>query len=409
MKKLIAILLVLCLAAGGAVGYAEYRQAASAVAPAAENAAQPQENAEAEDLPVDAEPAEIQVPDLDYERLLAEHDRAEVIATIGDREQTWGQYYDALCYQARQVRDYFEAMANYYGMAQGWNDVVEGDEKTYADLTAEAAGDTLRQFAAIEGFAEANGVELTEQNRADMARQIQDDMAAVCGEGATEEDFAAYLADIGMSREMYDRINTINFLYQENYKQIYGENGENLEDEPVMTYLANEGYLSADHILLMTVDPATQEELDEETVARKEAQARELAAELQAIQDPEKLLARFVELRDEHSEDSGKAVFPGGYTFTPGTMVGEFEEACGQLEEYQVSDPVRSDYGFHIILRLPLDPDALLFSSDGNPLTARATAANYEYGQRMQEFLDGLSIEYAEGFTVPDLSEYVIA
>ena len=89
--------------------------------------------------------------------------------------------------------------------------------------------------------------------------------------------------------------------------------------------------------------------------------------------------------------------------------LGEFEEACGQLEEYQVSDPVRSDYGFHIILRLPLDPDALLFSSDGNPLTARATAANYEYGQRMQEFLDGLSIEYAEGFTVPDLSKYVIA
>jgi parvulin-like peptidyl-prolyl isomerase len=210
-----------------------------------------------------------------------------------------------------------------------------------------------------------------------------------------------------MSREMYDRINTVNALYQEGFRKLYGENGEVLEDEAALQYLEDNGYISASHILLMTVDPATGEKLDDAAVEEKAATARRLAEELQAIKDPQELLERFRQLKEEYCEDTGKTVYPAGYTFTHRTMVTEFEDACNALEPYEVSDPVQSSYGYHIIMRLPPDPDALLFNSSADPITARATAANAEYGQRLQAYMDGLEVEYAEGFEKPNLLDYI--
>ena len=160
-----------------------------------------------------------------------------------------------------------------------------------------------------------------------------------------------------MTREFYDRMNRINYLYRQGYIQLFGETGELIDDAAAIAYLEDNGYVSANHILLMTIDSATGEALDEETIAAQEEKAKEIAAELQAIEDPQLLLARFAELKEEYCEDTGKVSYPDGYTFTPGTMVAEFEDTCNALEDYQVSDPILSSYGYHVIIRLPLDPD----------------------------------------------------
>ena len=89
-------------------------------------------------------------------------------------------------------------------------------------------------------------------------------------------------------------------------------------------------------------------------------------------------------------------------------MVAEFESAVLSLEEYEVSDPVKTDYGYHVIMRLPLDPDGVIeYSNDGKPLTARSKAANDAYGKALQDYFDGLTVEYAEGFEVPKLLDYL--
>ena len=297
---------------------------------------------------------------------------------VDGREETWDTYFYFLASQADYVEDFFATMESYYGLELKWSDVAEGDDETYADLAAESVEEALRQFATIEGFARANGVELTEENRQTMAEQLAADMAAVCGEDATEADFEEYLAGLYMSRDMYDRINTVNLLYQETFRQLYGEDGEAMEEAAVLQYLADNEYLSANHILLLTEDPTTGEALDEAAAAEKLATAEKLAEELQAIEDETELLARFAQLKEEYCEDSGKAVYPAGYTFTPGTMVTEFEDACKALENYQVSDPIKSSYGYHVIVKLPRDADALLLGSSGEALTARASAANTE-------------------------------
>ena len=431
MKKMIAILVLVCLILAGIIGSYGYQAgrvpaspAVTAAPAAAETPADAETPAPVEEVAPAETPAEpeaeadvavtgglvmdeVNTQSLDMDRLYATHDPKETVLTINGKAESWGDYFYFLATQVDYVENFLSQIYANYGTVLYWSDVAEGEDTTYADLAVNGAEDAMRQFATIEGFAEENGVELTEENREEMARQMATDMAAVCGEDASEADFEEYLAGLYMSRDMYDRIVAVNTLYQEGFRQIYGEGGEALEEEAALRYLEDNGYLSANHILLMTIDPATGEALDEATVAEKAATAKRLAEELQAIKDPEELQERFAQLKEEYCEDSGKATYAQGYTFLPGAMVAEFEDTCNGLDAYEVSDPIQSSYGYHIIMKLPLNADALLFSSTGSPLSARATAANTEYGQRLQAYMDGLEVVYAEGFEAPDLLNYI--
>ena len=70
---------------------------------------------------------------------------------------------------------------------------------------------------------------------------------------------------------------------------------------------------------------------------------------LERIQKGEK----FGKLAKEFSIDSGSAKRDGnlGY-FGRGKMVKEFEKSAFDLQTGQISEPVKTQYGYHIIIRL---------------------------------------------------------
>ena len=76
---------------------------------------------------------------------------------------------------------------------------------------------------------------------------------------------------------------------------------------------------------------------------------REALAILERIKNGEK----FGKLAKELSIDSGSAKRDGnlGY-FGRGKMVKEFENAAFNLQAGQISEPVKTQYGYHIIKRL---------------------------------------------------------
>jgi parvulin-like peptidyl-prolyl isomerase len=83
------------------------------------------------------------------------------------------------------------------------------------------------------------------------------------------------------------------------------------------------------------------------------ARARELRAQLKDGGDAPVLFDR---LMAEESADPGSAAYPNGYLFRPGEMVEPFETGTKELEMGEISDPVESSFGYHIILRLdPMD------------------------------------------------------
>lgn len=404
MKKLIAILIVLCLIFVGVVGCANVNE--SPAEPEESPEVQPSEEPTGGD--VDSE-APATAGELDFEAIYAMHEPDEIVLTVGGRDVTWAEYFYMFYTQASQIQDYFTAMAMYYGASLSWSDTMgESSDVTYAQYVQQSTEQAIGQLQAIRAFAEENNIELTEEDLANIAAEDEANIANFCGEGATEADFEEYLAGIYLTRELYDDINRVNYLYQRCYKELYGENSELFDEAAALSYLEDNGYISANHILLMTSDAGTGEALDEATIAEKEALANDIAQELQAIEDHDELLARFAELKDEYCEDTGKATYPDGYVFTHGTMVSEFEDTCDALEEYQVSDPVKSDYGYHVIIRLPADADRVMqYSSDGTPMSARAVAANSEFGSRMQECYERIDLSFAEGFSLPAIGDYL--
>ncbi|MDE3273157.1 peptidylprolyl isomerase SurA [Pseudoalteromonas sp. G4] len=60
--------------------------------------------------------------------------------------------------------------------------------------------------------------------------------------------------------------------------------------------------------------------------------------------------ADFAELAKEHSEDPGSALNGGAYDWTdPNSWVGEFKETALGLEKGQISEPFRTQFGWHIM------------------------------------------------------------
>jgi len=88
----------------------------------------------------------------------------------------------------------------------------------------------------------------------------------------------------------------------------------------------------------------------------------EHGSEENALQFAEEIWQRLIdgedfdELMETYSDDLGKESFPQGYTFLSGEMVPEFEQGTLSLEIGEMSEPVVSQFGFHIILRTEPDP-----------------------------------------------------
>ncbi len=399
MKKFVVLLVVLCLAFAVALGFL-----GRSPMPLTGDSAETQEPA-AEPAAGTAVPVEVET--LDYEALYALHDPAEVVMIVDGKDVTWGEYFSWLYMSAMQTEQYFVAMGN-YGVPLKWSDPVGEDGSTYADSAIAGGENTLRQLMTILGYAESQGVEASQETLEAVQAQRESDKLATVGEEGTEEDFAQFLHSLYRSEEAYQRATMANYINLQHYSDTYGENGEKVSDDQALGYLQENGYLYANHILLTTMDLQTGEALEEAAVAEKEAQAQALAEELQAIQDPEQLVKRFQELKEEYDEDTGKFTYPDGYVFLPGEMVAEFEEGVKALADYGVSQPVKTSYGYHVILRLPLTADTVVsYDSTGAAVTGRSLFASFDYAAGLDAYLENLSMEYVDDFQAPDLSKYV--
>lgn len=399
MKKFVVLLVVLCLAFAVALGFL-----GRSPMPLTGDSAETQEPA-AEPAAGTAVPVEVET--LDYEALYALHDPVEVVMIVDGKDVTWGEYFSWLYMSAMQTEQYFVAMGN-YGVPLKWSDPVGEDGSTYADSAIAGGENTLRQLMTILGYAESQGVEASQETLDAVQAQRESDKLATVGEEGTEEDFAQFLHSLYRSEDAYQRATLANYLNLQHYSDTYGENFEKVSDEQALGYLQENGYLYANHILLTTMDLQTGEALEEAAVAEKEAQAQALAEELQAIQDPEQLVKRFQELKEEYDEDTGKFTYPDGYVFLPGEMVAEFEEGVKALADYGVSQPVKTSYGYHVILRLPLTADTVVsYDSTGAAVTGRSLFASFDYAAGLDAYLENLSMEYVDDFQAPDLSKYV--
>ena len=347
---------------------------------------------------------------IDYDALFYSRDPDEVVITVDGREVSWNEYFYWIRYYAEYIQYYID-MYKYYGMDYKWTDPADEEgTMTLADSVKQDAGNHMGMICCIENYAEENGIELPENIVSQIEADLQAAITEYCGEDATEEDFDRLLRESDyLSLDIYNRYNNANYLYQQIFSHVFGTNGEKVSDEEALKYLEDNGYMRANHILFATVDLSTGEALDEAAVAEKLALAEKTAAELKKIKKTDKLLTKFAELKTKYDEDTGKVAYPDGYVFTTGKMVTEFEDGYNALSDYGVSDPILSSYGYHVIIRLPNDPDAVIeYTDEGTAMTARMAYANSAYSVLMQEKMDSAEIVFADSIKDLSLTDFLV-
>jgi hypothetical protein len=406
MKKLIALLICLCLMLGTMAGCGASALESTDTEDTTEAAeATVDETAEEADATEDETVTGIGLGGTGYET----YDPDTVVGTVNGEDVTWMEYYYWLNYYTQ----YVQSMASTYGVTlSSWDANELSSDNTNAQVVLLNAQYAVTQYHVMETEANDLGITLSEEDEETLQSVFDQNADYSTGDGdgeCTEEEAAAfeeYLAQQNVDRDFFDYLNRVSLLNNNAFLELYGENGSAYPDEDVMAYAEDNGLMAAKHILLLTVDTSTGEALDDDTIAEKKALAEDLNAQLQAVaDDQDAMVALFDELMDEYTEDTGYAYYPDGYIFSDGEMVEAFEDAVKALDEnYGLSEIVESEYGYHIILRIPVNPDATAGTdSYGNAYSLRNIAASEQFSGLMDAWMDAADVQWNDGFETLDL------
>lgn len=174
---------------------------------------------------------------------------------------------------------------------------------------------------------------------------------------------------------------SIQYLYLANayYDNMLAAVTHEPSQEELEDYLDSSKIYRVKHILLKTVDD-DRKPLPDDEIAAKKARAEELLSQLQGVA-ADGLEAKFDELMMANSEDDPQSN-PDGYIAGPSMkMVEPFETASMALGEGGLSGIVETEFGYHIILRLPIPEETLAEHRNG----FRASSLQAQAEQWQQE------------------------
>ena len=295
--------------------------------------------------------------------------REKVVATAGEYELTLGQLQVYYWMEFRNFMSQYGTYASYFGLdvSQPLDtqmcSVLE-EARTWQQFFLEGALNSWNNYRAMAAEADANGFELTEQQRAAI-----DNAAAELEESATANGFESGIAmlhsSLGAGAELEDYVYFMELYYKAN--GYYAQIAQSFEptDEQLDDYFEEhaEGYASSGitkdtklvnvrHILVYPegadgTNLATQE-FSEEAWAASEKKAQEILDQFLAGDKTEE---SFAALANEYSEDPGSNTNGGLYeNVSEGEMVAAFNDWCFDAAR-QVGDTgiVKTNYGYHVM------------------------------------------------------------
>ena len=304
-----------------------------------------------------------------------------VLLSVDGRDVSARRYLYWLAYACDYIADYYDS-----GEGIQWGDTVSG--QSLEDYAKDQALQNAALYATVETWAEDYGCTLTDDDRTAMDRE----WAARAAQYGGEEAYLDVLARMGLDRTEAEAISGDYYLYRHLY-ELYCTEGSQLApaEHDLETFAQEQGYLTVDHIWISTADA---DPADPEAAAACRARAEEAFSKLNGSADP---LNDFAVLAATYSDETDRDQHPSGYTCKAGdgTLPAACEEAVLALEEGQFSGVVEADDGFYLLLRKPLDLDAVAPDYFDALLQAAADSAEVSAARayedlNVQQFYDGL-------------------
>ena len=270
---------------------------------------------------------------------------AETVLTVNGDAVAADEYSGYMLYNMQ----YYASMYAQMGLTDLWSN-KDMAKSLGASMPEAAEQQAIYARVVMQKFNEL-GLKLSYNEQKEMASVRRNSIA-----NTNKDAYLNQIAQFGFSDQTYQNFMYISQCYQALNDYYFGQNGVNTpSDEDIQKYY-EDNYITAKHILITTVDPASGETKRTDEEAKKEAQS--ILDRINAGED-------FDTLMNQYSEDTGLSNNPNGYTFTEGQMVTEFYDGAKALAEDEVSELVKSSYGYHIIKRVKLDDSQLdNFKSD---------------------------------------------
>lgn len=293
---------------------------------------------------------------------------AETVLTVNGDAVTADEYSGYMLYNMQ----YYASMYAQMGLTDLWSN-ADMAKSLGASMPEAAEQQAIYARVVMQKFNEL-GLKLSYNEQKEMASVRRNSIA-----NTTKDAYLNQIAQFGFSDQTYQNFMYISQCYQALNDYYFGENGVNTpSDEDIQKYY-EDNYITAKHILITTVDPASGETKRTDEEAKKEAQS--ILDRINAGED-------FDTLMNQYSEDTGLSNNPNGYTFTEGQMVTEFYDGAKALAEDEVSELVKSSYGYHIIKRVKLDDSQLdNFKSD------IISAISGSMDELLQQWMDEAQVE----------------
>ncbi|MEI3585174.1 peptidylprolyl isomerase [Agathobaculum sp.] len=293
---------------------------------------------------------------------------AETVLTVNGDAVTADEYSGYMLYNMQ----YYASMYAQMGLTDLWSN-KDMAKSLGASMPEAAEQQAIYARVVMQKFNEL-GLKLSYNEQKEMASVRRNSIA-----NTTKDAYLNQIAQFGFSDQTYQNFMYISQCYQALNDYYFGENGVNTpSDEDIQKYY-EDNYITAKHILITTVDPASGETKRTDEEAKKEAQS--ILDRINAGED-------FDTLMNQYSEDTGLSNNPNGYTFTEGQMVTEFYDGAKALAEDEVSELVKSSYGYHIIKRVKLDDSQLdNFKSD------IISAISGSMDELLQQWMDEAQVE----------------
>ena len=309
-----------------------------------------------------------------------------VLFTVNGQDVTAEQYLFWLAQEADRANSYASMMQSDDSETSFWDTKLdENSDETIGDQIKASAQGYAAMYSVVETKGKEEGYSYTSEDKA----SYQEDLATAKEQLGGEDAYAKYLKSMCISNKGFEHLSSVSFIHSHMVDGMFLDGKENAPSaEDLTQYAEDNDLLVAKHILLLTKDMTTGEDLSDAEKAEKKAKADDLLKQLQAITDPTELESKFDELMKANSEDTGLESNPDGYVFSAGDMVEAFESATRSLEPGQLSGIVESKFGYHIILRL-------------DPATSKAFREQYsskKLSEMEQQWVDEADIQTTETY-----------
>lgn len=277
---------------------------------------------------------------------------------------------------------YFAGYMAYYYQGADESDTFSLDKEyngtTYQDYLLDNTRSTLIDTAIATQQAQKQELSLSED-----AQTTIDTLA-----DSVDEHTRLYYATTLKGLEFLYR----SWDYSDQLKEaLFAKGGEyEITQETLNDYRAD-NVLAAKHILLMTTGKTNEEK------AKIKETIQGYLDDILKDDDP---AGTFEQYMNEKSEDTGLATNPDGYTFLPGEMVQEFEDAVSSLNVNEI-DPeiVETSYGYHLIMRIEPDMDAI----DDEDLRSKYEEETYQ--KVLEDWSKDAKVETAKALEKLDIKQ----